>query len=232
MIRCIAIDDEPLALEVIRKYAFDTPVIKLLETFTDAIQAAAWIRLNPVDMVFLDIQMPDINGIRFYKHLTVKPLLIFTTAFPEYAVKGFELDAVDYLLKPVKFERFLKAVEKVRKMLEQSTQAAGLEEDSIFVKSEYQNVRITLGDIRYIEGLDDYIKIHLESSNKPVLSLMSMKAFLEKLPAGNFMRVHRSYIVPVRNIRSVHNRFITLGEIKIPVGETYNEAVRKWLSGF
>ncbi len=232
MIRCIAIDDEPLALQVIIKYAFETPAINLLETFTDAIQATAYLKLNPVDLIFLDIQMPDISGIRFYENLKDKPLVIFTTAFSEYAVKGFELEALDYLVKPVKFDRFVKAVEKARKALEQRNSSADPQMESIFVKSEYQNVRIPVKDIRYIEGLDDYIKIHLENSTKPLLSLMSLKSMMEKLPAGQFMRVHRSYIVQLKNIRSIHNRFISLGDTKIPVGETYNDTVQEWLSGF
>ena len=232
MIRCIAIDDEPLALEVIKKYAFDTPAVQLLATFTDAIKAAAYLKLNQVDLIFLDIHMPDINGIRFYENLTKKPLVIFTTAYSEYAVKGFELAALDYLLKPVKFERFIRSVEKARKHLDKPAGDASIQGEFIFVKSEYQNVRIPINEIMYIEGLDDYIKIHLESMSKPVLSLMSLKSVLEKLPRGSFMRVHRSFIVPVKNIRSIHNRFIQLGDTRIPVGETYQEAVRKWLSGF
>jgi len=232
MIRCIAIDDEPLALHVIIKYAFETPVISLLETFTDAIKAAAFLKVNMVDLIFLDIQMPDINGIRFYENLKEKPLVIFTTAFSEYAVKGFELEALDYLVKPVKFDRFITSVEKARKILEKHRTVADEQGESIFVKSEYQNVRIPINEIRYIEGLDDYIKIHLENFPKPLLSLMSLKGILEKLPAGQFMRVHRSYIVPVKNIRSIHNRYIWLGDTKIPVGETYNDTVQEWLSGF
>jgi len=232
MIRCIAIDDEPLALHVIIKYAFETPVISLLETFTDAIKAAAFLKVNMVDLIFLDIQMPDINGIRFYENLKEKPLVIFTTAFSEYAVKGFELEALDYLVKPVKFDRFITAVEKARKILEKHRTIADEQGESIFVKSEYQNIRIPINEIRYIEGLDDYIKIHLGNFPKPLLSLMSLKGILEKLPAGQFMRVHRSYIVPVKNIRSIHNRYIWLGDTKIPVRETYHDTVQEWLSGF
>ncbi|MCX6280761.1 MAG: LytTR family DNA-binding domain-containing protein [Bacteroidetes bacterium] len=232
MIPCIAIDDEPLALEVIKKYAFDTPAISLLATFTDAIQAASWLKFNHADLIFLDIQMPDINGIRFYENLKEKPLVIFTTAFQEYAVTGFDLEALDYLVKPIKYDRFIKAVEKAQKTLEKIKSGNEEKGEFIFVKSEYQNIRIPINEIRYIEGLDDYIKIHLEHSPKPLLSLMSLKSFLEKLPTGQFMRVHRSFIVPVKNIRSIHNRFIWLGETKIPVGETYHDAVQEWLSGF
>jgi two-component system, LytTR family, response regulator len=230
MIRCIAIDDEPLALAVITKYASETPALRLEKTFTDPFEAANYLKVHPVDLIFLDIQMPDVSGIRFFESLAVKPLVIFTTAFSEYAVKGFELEALDYLVKPVKYDRFLQAVGRAEKILEKKAVPGKPGEEYIFVKSEYQSVRIVVEDILYIEGLDDYIKIHLRNRPKPVLSLMSLKGILEKLPHDRFLRVHRSYIVPVRLVRSVHNRMISLGSVEVPVGETYVKAVQEWLT--
>jgi DNA-binding LytR/AlgR family response regulator len=228
----IAIDDEPLALEVIRNYVADTPLVRLVNTFTDAIQALAFLRIQPVDLIILDIQMPDISGIQLLQSLKQRPMVIFTTAYAEYAVKGFELEAVDYLLKPIKFDRFVSALEKARNLM--AMRAAVMPEaadDFLSVKSGYGTVRINFSDILYIEGLDDYIKIHFIDGKRPVLSLMSLKSILEKLPEDRFMRVHRSFIVSLNNVRSVRKKHIFLDALKIPIGETYAEAVYSWLSG-
>jgi DNA-binding LytR/AlgR family response regulator len=233
MITCIAIDDEPLALAVIRKYCGDIPTVSLVDTFTDAIQAQAFLRIRKVDLLILDIQMPDISGIQLMQSLKEPPMVVFTTAHSQYAVKGFELEAVDYLVKPIKFERFVNAVEKARKLKTmQQTPTKETEEGFLFVKSGYGIVRMVVNDILYIEGLDDYIRIHFTDNQKPILSQMSLKSILEKLPAGRFMRVHRSFIVAVKEIKSVRNKVIFLDKVKIPVGETYNESVQTWLSGF
>jgi len=227
---CIAIDDEPLALDVIRKYASETPLISLVNTFTDAIQALSFLNTKMVELLILDIQMPDISGIQFYNSLKDKPMVIFTTAYEEYAVKGFELEAVDYLVKPIRFERFITALTKAIKV--QSARlmdhpAAGF----IFVKSGYYMVRIAFQDISHIEGFDDYIKIHFTDKSKPpVLSLMSLKGIMEKLPEDQFMRVHRSFIVPLYKVTSIRNKVILLDHVKIPLGDTYFEAVQTWLS--
>ncbi|MCX6304658.1 MAG: LytTR family DNA-binding domain-containing protein [Bacteroidetes bacterium] len=232
MMTCIAVDDEPLALEVIRKYVSDTPLVRLLNTFTDAIQALTFLKLQQVDLIILDIRMPDISGIQFLQSLKERPMVIFTTAYAEYAVKGFELEAVDYLVKPIKFERFEKALEKAGKLMAMRRAAAlEPEEDFMCVKSGYGTVKVSFGDILYIEGLDDYIKIHFLDEKRPVLSLMSLKNVLEKLPEGRFMRVHRSFIVSLKNVRSVRKKHIFLETIKIPIGDTYAEAVHSWLSG-
>jgi two-component system, LytTR family, response regulator len=230
---CIAIDDEPLALEVIKSYAAATPIIRLANTFTDAIQAMIFLKTRPVDLVILDIRMPDISGIQFLQNLKNPPLVIFTTAYAEYAVKGFELEAVDYLLKPVKFERFVQALERAGKRL--AIRASGQEtreEGALFVKSGYGSVRVVFNDILYIEGLDDYIRIHFADRQQPVLSLMSLKSILEKLPADRFMRVHRSFIVSLRHVRSIRKKTVFLGNTGVPVGDTYAEAVQTWLSSF
>jgi two-component system, LytTR family, response regulator len=233
MMTCIAIDDEPLALEVIRKYASDTPLINLVSTFTDAIQALTFLKAQTVDLIILDIQMPDISGIRFLQSLKQRPMVIFSTAYAEFAVKGFELEAVDYLVKPIKFDRFVHALEKAHKLLTMRTQTIESPEDGfLFVKSGYGIVRVNFNEILYIEGLDDYIKIHFRDKKKSVLSLMSLKSMLEKLPEDRFMRVHRSYIISLKDIRSVRNKSIYLDAMKIPVGDTYTKALQDWLSGF
>ncbi len=229
MIHCIAIDDEPLALEVIRKYASEIPFLHLVETFTDAIRALSYLKRHPVDLLFLDIRMPDINGIRFFESLAKKPLVIFTTAFSEWAVKGFEVEAVDYLVKPIKFDRFATAVARAQKRLEGIFQETSPGDAFIFVKSEYRSVKITLNDIWFIEGFDDYIKIHLLKDPSPVLTLISLKAILKRLPAGDFIRVHRSFIVPVKHILSIHNRQVDLDNVKIPLGDTYMKRVLDWM---
>jgi two-component system, LytTR family, response regulator len=233
MMTCIAIDDEPLALEVIKKYASDTPLIQLINTFTDAIQALSFIKVHPVDLIILDIQMPDISGIQFFQSLQVKPMVIFTTAYSEYAVKGFELEAIDYLVKPVHFDRFIKALLKARKVISRQATKVGTDESFFFVKSGYAMVRITFNDILYIEGLDDYIKIHFVNKLKPpVLSLMSLKSVMEKLPEDQFKRVHRSFIIPLQKITSIRNKTIYLEKNKVPLGDTYADSIREWLANY
>jgi DNA-binding LytR/AlgR family response regulator len=230
MMKCIAVDDEPLALEVIRKYTADTPLLQLLETFTDAIQALSFLKTRTVDLIILDIHMPDISGIQLIQSLKDPPMVIFTTAYSEYAVKGFELQAVDYLVKPVRFERFMKAVEKAARIKElMHNVKPAPEEDCIFVKSGYGQVRVNLSDIRYIEGLDDYLKIHRAGDAAPVLSQTSLKSILEKLPADRFMRVHRSFIVSLKHIRYVRKKTIRLEGVDLPVGDTYAGDVINWL---
>jgi two-component system, LytTR family, response regulator len=232
MMTCIAIDDEPLALEVIRKYVSDTPLVSMAGAFTDAIQALTFLKTRSVDLLILDIQMPDISGIQFLQSLQQRPMVIFTTAYSEYAVKGFELEAVDYLVKPIKFERFVGALEKaVKLMAMRNAVTASVDEEFLSVKSGYGTVRINFNEILYIEGLDDYIKIHFTDERRPVLSLMSLKSVLEKLPEGRFMRVHRSFIVSLKCVRSVRKKHIFLDTCKIPVGDTYADAVHDWISG-
>ena len=232
MMTCIAVDDEPLALEVIRNYVSKTPIVRLMDSFTDAIRAMAFLKSHPVDLIILDIQMPDVSGIQFLQGLKQRPMVIFTTAYAEYAVKGFELEAVDYLLKPIKFERFLNALEKADRLMSlQHAIRAGHEDSFLSVKSGYGTVRIDTRDILFIEGLDDYIKIHFTDGRRPILTLSSLKSILEKLPAERFMRVHRSFIVALKQVKSIRNRNIFLGQVKIPVGDTYHESVQNWLSG-
>lgn len=229
--RCIAVDDEPLALELMETYIVQVPGLELLTTFTDAISAWGFLKKNQVDLVFLDIQMPDINGIQLAKSLDRKnPMVIFTTAYSKYAVEGFNVEAVDYLLKPFEFSRFMIAVNKAREQKALKDTAPVVEDDqAIFVKSDYQNVRIATRDIQYIEGFDDYIRIHVDTG-KSIYTLMSLKSMLEKLPSTDFLRVHRSYIVPVKRIKRIHNQQVQLGDKEIPIGKSYVDAVRTFLN--
>lgn len=229
--RCIAVDDEPLALELMETYIAQVPDLQLLDTFTDAITAWGFLKKNQVDLVFLDIQMPDINGIQLAKSLNRKnPMVIFTTAFSKYAVEGFNVDAIDYLLKPFEFSRFMVAVNKAKehKSLKQAPPVVE-DEQAIYVKSDYQNIRIPTKDIKFIEGFDDYIRIHVDTG-KNIYTLMSLKSILEKLPASDFLRVHRSYIIPVKRIKRIHNQQVQLDEKEIPIGKSYVDAVRTFLN--
>lgn len=222
MLTCIAIDDEPLALEVIKKYIAKIYFLELKGVFTDAFEAKKVLDASPVDILFLDIQMPDINGIEFSKMLSSKnTAVIFTTAFSEYAVEGFNVDAVDYLLKPIEYDRFLKAIYKAKEYIEYLNNQE-LNQGYIFVKSDYQMVKINLKDILYIEGLDDYIKIYLP--HKSVLTLMTLKTITQKLPAREFVRVHRSYIVPISKIENVSKSKIKVTDKEIPIGVSYSDS--------
>lgn len=228
MLRCVIIDDEPLPIELLSAYAARIPELTVLARFNDPVMAVEFIRNHVVDLIFLDIQMPHLNGIDLLKSLPVKPMAIFTTAFPEFAVDGFELNAVDYLLKPFDFERFRKAVEKATEFNAYNQQPKGMPKEAfIFVKSEYKAVKINLSDILYIEGMDSYVKIY--AGGKPVLSLMSMKAMMEMLPAEDFLRVHRSFIIPISKVNSIRNKVIKVGDKEIPIGGTYEDAVESIL---
>lgn len=225
---CIAIDDEPLALELIEHYVSKIPSLKLLEAFEDAISASEYIKINQVDLLFVDINMPDISGIQLIRSLAVKPMVIFTTAYKQFAFEGFELEAVDYLLKPIDFDRFSKAVSKAvdyHQYKKMSVYQAVTE--SLYVYSEYRMIKIEVDKIEYIESMEDYIKINLIDQPKPVLTLMPLKKILEKLPENKFIRIHRSYIVALGKIKSVYNKKIQLPSIELPIGKSFYEAVSK-----
>lgn len=226
MIRSIAIDDEPLALQLIKEYASKIPFLELQKTFTDTDEAKAWLNQNQVDLLFLDIQMPDINGLQFYKQLSVKPQVIFTTAYSEFAVDGFNVDAIDYLLKPFDYDRFLKAVYKANEYIE-FLSSQEMQMASIFIKVDYQLMKISLKDVELIEGLDDYIRIHV--APKPVLTLMTLKSLQEKLPAKEFLRIHRSYIVPINKIESFGRSKVKVAGKEIPIGSSYTDVYQQLL---
>ena len=228
-ISCVAIDDEPIALEVLEEYMSRTPNLELLKTFTDGFKAIEFIKENKVQLIFLDIQMPQITGIQLLKSLPEPPLVIFTTAYSNYAIEGFNLNAIDFLLKPFEYDRFLKAINKAGEYIlyrdRQTDAVAG--SGFIFVKSDYQIVKIDLTDISMIEGMDDYVKIF--TSKKMILSNMTMKDILSKLPSPGFTRVHRSFIVSLSHIESVRNKRIKIGEKFIPVGDSFADSFYKLL---
>jgi two-component system, LytTR family, response regulator len=229
-LKCIAIDDEPLALELIESFCSQTPSLQLVNTFEDAISAAEYLRNTFVDLLFLDINMPDISGIDLARSLAVKPMIIFTTAYRDFAYQGFELDAVDYLVKPFAFERFSKAVRKALDYhLYKTTSTEQVKPaEAIYVYSEYRMIRIDLNDIQYIETLDDYIRIHLATA-KPVMTLMTLKKILEKLPPERFQQIHRSYVISMDKVSSIHNRKVKLlSAIELPVSLTYAGFIQEW----
>ena len=228
MIKCIAIDDETLALDLLEDNISKIPFLEFYGKFTNAFDALNVLKEEKIDLLFLDIQMPDISGIQFLKSLQHKPAVIFTTAFSSYAVEGFELDVIDYLLKPYSFERFLKAVNKAHEYLELHEKAGApgkaiaFGSHYMFVRADYKLVKIDLQDILYIEGLKDYVKIYC--GEKPVLTQMSMKSIEEKLPAYDFVRVHRSFIVAFDKIDFIHKSFISIRGKEIPLSDHYKDS--------
>jgi len=222
MISCIAIDDEPLALEIIEEFCSRVPFLQLNKTFTDTSEASKFIKKFPVDLLFLDIQMPDTTGIEFYKKFAQNKMVIFTTAYSEYAVEGFNLSAIDYLLKPIEFNRFLQAVDKAHEYFNYQNSSDDKAHQHLFVRSEYSLVKIAFSDIEFIETLDDYIKIHLPGK-KPVLTNMNLKNVMSRLNPNEFVRVHRSYIVPLSKIQSVRGKMISLANTEIPIGIKFEE---------
>jgi DNA-binding LytR/AlgR family response regulator len=223
MITAIAIDDEPLGLKIIAHYCNQIDFITLEKTFTKQSEAIKYLKKFPVDLLFLDIQMPTRNGIAFYKMLDHNPMVIFTTAYSEYAVDGFNVNATDYLLKPFSLERFLQAAEKAKNIYETKNQIQSTETQYLFIRADYSLHKILIADILFIEGLDDYLKIHFQNQ-KTLVTRMTMKSLLEKLPAVSFIRVHRSYIVPMAKIDKVRNKMIYIGEEEIPISASYEEA--------
>lgn len=220
MIRAIALDDEPPALNVIKNFCRNADYILLEKTFFKADEAATYMAESPVDLLFLDINMPSISGLDFKKKLDPKTMVIFTTAYSEFALEGFNLNAVDYLLKPFTLERFLQATEKAKRYYQTIHPDTAARPDHILVRVDYSLVKIELSNIVFIEGLDDYLKIYL-TSQKPLVVRMTMKAMIEKLPQTEFVRVHRSYIVPLRKIESVRSKTISIGDEEIPIGTSY-----------
>ena len=238
-LECIAVDDEPLALGLVCAFIEKTPFLNLAGRYSSAVEALQIINNKPIDVIFLDIQMPDLTGIELARVLekagSKAPRIIFTTAFNQYALDGFRVDAIDYLLKPFNYEEFLRAASKAQAYVElvQKASSSGSSEpkdEYLFLKVEYQLVRIAYDDILYTEGLKDYVKVHLKSDPKPILSLTSLKALEEKLPASKFMRVHRSFIVNLDKISAITRNTIQIGPTSIPVSDQYKEAFSQFLS--
>lgn len=229
MIKCIAIDDEPLALAQLAGYIARIPFLSLVASCRDAFEAIETLSSQKVDLLFIDINMPDLNGLDFVRSLREHPLVVFTTAYSEYAVDGFKVEAVDYLLKPFSFQDLLQAANKAYKCLEQKT--GGNYDDFLFVKSDYRVTRIRLADIRYIEGMSEYVRIYIEGEDKPLMPLLSMKRLEEALPPSQFMRVHRSYIVNLNKIVEISRLRIVFGNTYIPVGDIYKDKFLEYVNG-
>lgn len=231
-LNCIAIDDEPLALQQLAAYIQKIPWLELVKPCSSAFQALEFLENHQVDLMFVDINMPDLNGLEFVKSLSQKPLLVFTTAYSEYALEGFKVDALDYLLKPFSFAEFSKAAGKARAQFELKQNAPEKLESNnefLFIKSEYKLLRVNLNDIRFIEGMKEYVRIHI-TGQKPIMTLLSMKSLEAKLPADKFMRVHRSYIVNLEKITTIE-RFTLVYDDKhrIPISDNYKEKFQQYL---
>jgi two-component system, LytTR family, response regulator LytT len=232
MITTIAIDDEPLALQLVTGYIEKTPGLKLIGKFDNPLDASDFLTETSVDLIFIDIQMPDLSGIEFTRLMEKGPKVIFTTAYEKYALEGFKLEIVDYLLKPFSYEEFLSSVHKVQKILrlEQTTPArVDVNNQFLFLKSDYKIKRINFNDILYIEGLKDYVKVYTQNIIKPVLSLTSLKLLESKLPADKFMRVHRSFIVNLEKINTIERSRIVFGKEYIPVSDQYKGKFQEFL---
>ena len=223
MIKAVAIDDELPALKVIENFCHKTDLISLEITFNKPNDALKFINKFPIDLLFLDIDMPALKGTELYKSLKQKTMVIFTTAYSEYAVEGFNLNAIDYLLKPFTYERFMQAVNKATEYYTYMHNQGKSKEQFLFIRADYSLIKLNIDDILYIEGLDDYLKIHLVNQ-RPVVARMTMKAMTDKLPSNNFIRVHRSYIISFNHVENVRNKIISIGGEEIPIGSSYEEA--------
>lgn len=234
---CAIIDDEPLAVELIESYVRKTPFLELKGAYNGGVTALEALKANPVDLLFCDIQMPELSGMELSRMLPAQTRVVFTTAFDQYAVEGFRVGAVDYLLKPISYADFLTAANKalewieLKRRSENQTSSTGKNSpESIFVKTEYRLRQIELDKILYIEGLKDYVKIYVEDESRPILSLISLKTLEEQLPAERFIRVHRSYIVQPAKIQIIERGRIVFGKEYIPVSDGYKEAFYDFLS--
>jgi DNA-binding LytR/AlgR family response regulator len=227
MIKAIALDDEPLALEILQNLCIDIEYVDLQKTFTKSEEAFKYLRKFPVDLLFLDINMPSISGLDFYKKLPHKTMVIFTTAYSEYAVEGFTLNATDYLLKPISFSRFQQAMEKA--FQQWKTQNQNLEQQYLFIRADYSLIKILFSDILYIEGLDDYLKIHIQNQ-KTIVARMTLKAILQKLPVAEFIRVHRSFIISISKVEKIRNKVIHIEQAEIPISASYETAFNDFLN--
>lgn len=237
---CWIIDDEPLAIELLESYVAKTSFLKLTGSYSSAVQAMQDATTQSVDIMFLDIQMPEISGIEFARFVKEDTRIIFTTAFSEYALEGYRVDALDYLLKPISYTKFLEACKKALKWFEMkksaldnvsSTPSQGQEEEQMFVKADHKLIRILFKDILYIEGWKDYVKIHLKDKPHPILSLMSMKGLEDTLPSTRFIRIHRSFIIQKNKIDSISKNRVMIGDKELPIGESYKEEFNKIVDG-
>jgi DNA-binding LytR/AlgR family response regulator len=237
-LNCIAIDDEPPALDLISRFIRQTPFLNLAASFSNAVEGLRYISEQEVDLIFLDIQMPDLSGIELARILSGRnmshsPAIIFTTAFDQFALEGYKLDVIDYLLKPFGYDEFVRGATKALNLAQLKTtpiEGAVKEEEYLYLKVEYQTVKIASSSIAYIEGLKDYAKIYLTEAEKPVLSLITLKALEEKLPQGKFMRIHKSFIVSLDKVTAVTKNAVYINQTMFPVSEIYREEFGRFLS--
>ena len=234
MIRCLAVDDEPLALQQLVTYIEKVPFLELSGKASNAVEAHAILQQEAVDALFCDINMPDLNGMDFIKSLAAPPLVVFTTAYAEYAVEGFRVNAVDYLLKPFGLDEFRRAANRLQERLaseaqQQKAPAVHADDDSLYVKTDYRVVRIQVSKIRYVEAMSEYLRIYVEGESKPIITLLSMKKMEEWLP-DTFMRIHRSYIVNLQQVQEVNkSRIILDADTYLPIGDMYRDAFQQYL---
>jgi len=222
MLKCIAIDDEPLALELLADNISKVPFLQLIDAYNNSLEALKTLQDHPVDLVFLDIQMPGLTGLQFIQSLTQKPMFILVTAYEKFALEGFNLNVVDYLVKPVPFDRFLKACNKAYELYNlRNKPAEAKTSDYFFVNVDYSLLKVVFADVLWIEGSKDYVKIRLKSSTKPVVTRISMKTLEEQLPASQFIRIHKSYIVSKDSITSIKKNSLLVGSMELPVSDNY-----------
>jgi two-component system, LytTR family, response regulator len=228
MITCIAVDDEPMALEVIERYCAKSDLVDLKAVFREPVKAIEYLGRERIDLVFLDINMPDISGMQLVQTLSPRPMIIFTTAYSHYAVESYDLSAIDYLLKPITFERFLASINKALTIFPGKQNPAGKDDDrSIFIKSGPQTYQVKLGEVLYLEKEGNYINLHLK--DRAILIRESMGDIFDLVPASDFIRVHKSYVVAIKHIAMIETHQLTVNGEKIPVGSTYREALRSRL---
>lgn len=234
MIRCIAIDDEPLALQQISKYISEIPDLELVRAYQSAVEARQVLSNGDVDAMFVDINMPDLNGLDFVKSLEQPPMVVFTTAYSEYAVEGYKVDAVDYLLKPFGMEEMKKTADKLRKQYDllHATQVSGVDDDNaIYIKTDYKIVRIEISNIKYVEAMSEYLRIYTYDSPKAIVALLSMKKMDEHLRNHKFMRIHRSYIINLRRIKEVNRNHVSLdADTSLPIGDMYKDTFNAYIA--
>jgi DNA-binding LytR/AlgR family response regulator len=228
VIKCLIVDDEPLSRKVLKSYILDHPDLELLGVCKDALEAMEFVEKRGVELLFLDINMPKLSGINFYKALRKKPEVIFTTAYPEYAVEGFDLEALDYLLKPIAFERFLKSVQKAREKL-RSHHPVASEPDHIMLKADRKMYRTLFEEVMYFEALGDYVKVHLK--DKTIIVTITLKKLLMELPSTRFVRTHKSYIINIQHVRYLEGNQLNVHGQMVPIGQAYREEVQKSLYG-
>jgi two-component system, LytTR family, response regulator LytT len=232
MMTIVAVDDEPLALQLITRYIEETQELSLLGEFKNPLEAAVFLKENSVDIVMLDIQMPELNGIEFARQMTMGPKVIFTTAYKKYAIEGFKLEVVDYLVKPFSYQDFLKAIQRAEKLInleKKSYENIETNNEFLYLKSNYKIKRLKFNDIQYIEGFNDYVRIYASSSVEPIQSQVTLRVLEAKLPAGKFMRIHRSFIVNLQMVDTIDRGRIVFGKVYIPVGDQYKEKFEEYL---